>query len=80
MTVILMEEKMANTVQLVNRWSHKAHANIHELQAVLGKLFYIAQCYPQARLTVNQVTRSLPTHWLSAAPVTRFSKGCCLVV
>ena len=59
MTVTIPEEKMADTMHLVNSWSHKSHTNIHELRAVLGKLFYIAQCCPPARFFVNRVSDTL---------------------
>ena len=50
---------MADTMQLVKGWSHKSHANIHELQAILGKLFYMAQYCPTARIFVNRMLNTL---------------------
>ena len=46
---------MVDTVMLVEQWSHKRRANIHELRALLGKLFHVSQCCLPARYFVNHV-------------------------
>ena len=41
MTITILEEKMADTLQLVDEWSCKSYANIHDLRALLDKLFHV---------------------------------------
>ena len=59
MTVTLPKEKMAESMQLVNNLNCKSHANIHELWAILRKLFYVAQCCPPARFFMNCMLNTL---------------------
>lgn len=34
MSITIPEDKMADNMQLVDEWSHKTHANIHELWVI----------------------------------------------
>ena len=67
MTITLAPEKLAEIMDLVGSWLHKVTANIQELRSLLGKLLYMAQCCPRARLFTNRMLetlRSSPLQWL----------------
>ena len=40
-TDTIHEKKMAESMQLIEEWSHKSHTTIHELWVILGKLFFM---------------------------------------
>ena len=42
MTFTLPTEKLKDMMRLVQNWSHKVSANIHDLRAILRKLLYTA--------------------------------------
>ena len=55
MTVTLPPDKLQEIMDLVDAWFHKTMANIHDLMSLLGKLFFLAQCCPPARLFTNRM-------------------------
>ena len=44
MSVTSIQEKLKDILWLVEEWGSRQAANIHHLQALLGKLLHIAQC------------------------------------
>ena len=50
---------MADTMLLVDQWSSKLYTNIHELRALLGKLFHVAQHCPPTRFFINRMLTTL---------------------
>ena len=59
MTVTLPSDKLAKILDLVQSWLNKVTAYIHDLRSLLGKLLYIAQCCPSARLFANRMLETL---------------------
>ena len=59
MTVAIPDDKLEEATTLVGNWSHRKAANMHDLQAILGKLFYVAQCSPPTRFIINRVVETL---------------------
>ena len=59
MSITISKEKLADIMQLIREWSHKVHTNIHHLHMILGKLFYVAQCCPPAKLFINRMLYTL---------------------
>ena len=54
MTVALPEDKLQATLQLVSEWQGKHSATLHSLRVLMGKLLYVAQVSPPARLFLNR--------------------------
>ena len=57
--VSITDEKLVEVSTLVENWTLKKVANIHELQTILDKLFYMAQCCPPARFFINRMLDAL---------------------
>ena len=61
MTVTLPLDKVREIMDLVGMWYKKNTTNVHELRSLLGKLFFVAQCCPPARLFTNRMLETLRT-------------------
>ena len=59
MTVTLPLDKLREIMDLVATWYNKPTANIHDLRSLLGKLLFVAQCCPPARLFTNRMLETL---------------------
>jgi hypothetical protein len=59
MTVALPEDKLQATLQLVSEWQGKHSATLHSLRVLMGKLLYVAQVSPPARLFLNRMLATL---------------------
>ena len=59
MTMRIPTQVILDTKALVNIWLHKLAATRHELQTLLGKLFYAGKCCPPARLFVGRMLETL---------------------
>ena len=55
MTFTIPQEKLTEIASIVADWQGRNHTNVHDLKALLGKLFFISQCYPQARFYLNSM-------------------------
>ena len=44
MSVTIPQEKLKDTLWLVEDWAGRQAANIHEVRALFGKLLHIVQC------------------------------------
>ena len=51
--------RISETLTLVREWSHRQRTTRHQLQKLLGKLFYISQCVHPARLFVSRLLATL---------------------
>ncbi len=61
MVMRVPEFRIEETLTLVRSWACKAQATRHQLQQLLGKLFYISQCVRPARLFVSRMLDTLRT-------------------
>ena len=61
MTVTLPPEKLTEIMNLVSSWLLKFTATLQDLRSLLGKLLYMAQCYPPAHLFTNRLLETLRT-------------------
>ena len=59
MTVSLSKDKLAEIQLLVHHWSSKPTATLWDLRTILGKLLYISQVCPPARLFLNRIIDTL---------------------
>ena len=59
MTVSIPDDKLEEVTTLVGNWSHKEAANIHDLKAIPGKLFYVAQCCHPTKFFFNRMLKAL---------------------
>ena len=59
MLMSIPPQVIADTITLVNNWLHKRSATRHELQVLLGKLFYAGKCCLAARLFVGRMLSTL---------------------
>ena len=59
MTVNLSQENHTEIKMIIDTWLHKDMAIIQELCSLLGKLIYVAQCCPSARLFTNRMIITL---------------------
>ena len=55
MSVTIPLAKLQDTLQLVEDWVSRQAANIHQLQALLGKLLHVAQYCQSTRLFLNHM-------------------------
>ena len=55
MTVSLPQDKLAEIQLLVHHWSSKPMATLRDLCTILGKLLYVSQVCPPARLFLNRM-------------------------
>ena len=75
MSVTLPQEKLEEVKTLVHNWAHKEVTNINELRTLLGKLFYVTQCCPPARLFSNRMLDTIRR--CSSQGVIHLSAGFC---
>ena len=59
MTVTISQEKLMEIMILISTCLDKETATIHELRPLLGKLIYVTQCCPSARLFTNRMLITL---------------------
>ena len=59
MTVSLPQDKLAEILLLVHHWSSKPTATPWDLCTLLGKLLYVSQVCPPARLFLNRMLNAL---------------------
>jgi hypothetical protein len=59
MSVSIPQAKLQEVQVLVKAWSTRSRATLHSLRELLGKLLYVAQCSPPARLFLNRLLKSL---------------------
>ena len=59
MTVSLPQDKLAEIQLLVHHWASKPTATLRDLRTLLGKLLYISQVCPPARLFLNRMLDTL---------------------
>ena len=59
MTVSLPPDKLAEIQLLVRQWIGKAKTTLRELRTLLGKLLYVSQVCPPARLFLNRMLDTL---------------------
>ena len=57
MTVSLPQEKLTEIQLLVHHWSSKSTASLQDLHTLLGKLLYVSQVCPPARLFHNRMLK-----------------------
>ena len=57
------DDKIQQTLQMVDQWIHKHSATQRELQSIIGKIMHIAKCVKPARLFLGRML-----HTLRAAP------------
>ena len=58
-TVSLPQNKLAEIQLLVHHWSSKPTATLRDLRTLLGKLLYVSQVCPPARLFLNRMLDTL---------------------
>ena len=59
MTVTLPHGKLAEIQRLVQHWASKPVATLRDLRTLLGKLLYVSQVCPPARLFLNRMLDTL---------------------
>jgi hypothetical protein len=59
MTMSIPPEKLKEVQDLVKEWHKRSRATLHDLRTLLGKLLYVAQCSPPARLFLNRLLHAL---------------------
>ena len=59
MTVSLPQDNLAEIQLLAHHWANKPRATLRDLRTLLGKLLYIAQVCPSARLFLNRMLDTL---------------------
>ena len=59
MSVNIPQKKLQDTHHLVEEWGIRKSANIHQLQAPLGKLLHLAQCCPATRRFLSHMLATL---------------------
>ena len=59
MTVALPPGKLEEVVTLVGNWSHRTIASIHDLWALMGKLFYVTQCCLITMYFINRLLKTI---------------------
>ena len=59
MTVTLPPQKLAEIMDIVSSWLLKITSTLQNLRSLLGKLLYVAQCFPQARMFTNRMLEML---------------------
>ena len=59
MSVTIPQEKLKDTLRLVEDWASRCAANIHQLRVILCKLLHIAQYCQSARLFFNRMLATL---------------------
>ena len=65
MTVSLPQDKLAEIQLLVHHWASKPTVTLRDLCTLLGKLLYVSQVCPPARLFLNtmlDILRQCPEH------------------
>ena len=58
-TVSILDYKLIEGCNLVNKWEGKVVASRHELQQLLGKLIHVTQCSPAASLYIQSLLSEL---------------------
>ena len=59
MNVTRSQSKPSEIMSLTRTWLHKETATLQELHSLVGKLIYMAQCCPPARLFTNRMLITL---------------------
>ena len=59
MTVFLPQERLAENQLLVHHWDSKPAATLQDLRTLLGKLLYVSEVCPPARLFLNRMLDTL---------------------
>lgn len=59
MQLSIPADKLSDIRRLLHEWRCKRRASRHQIQQLLGKLFYIAQCCKPARLFVSRMLETL---------------------
>jgi hypothetical protein len=59
MTASIPKAYIQETLELLGQWRNKIYASRHQIQQLLGKLFYISKCCTPARLFVGRMLQTL---------------------
>jgi hypothetical protein len=59
MTVSIPQDKMQEILSIVREWLPKKTATRTQLKSILGKLFFITQCCPPARMFLNRMLATM---------------------
>ena len=65
MTVTLPAAKLREVLDLVIAWTGRQAAILHELQVLMGKLFYVAQVCSPGHLFLNLMVEPLKAHYVT---------------